>query len=326
MNASVAATSLRSRVLEYAERRLPALTRLKRPESLPILLDRHRIYVLPTRFGLLYSAVLIVMLVGALNYNNNPALLLACLLGAASYQSVFQAFRMLNRLEVHALRAEPCHAGDPLRVSLHFRTAARPRQSLRLQTQERETVFDLADDGTITLEFPAVQRGWQRLQRLRLSSEYPFGLFHVWSWLNPEFAALVYPRLEANAPALPRSGAEAQARTVRMSGDELASLREYRPDDPQRNIAWKASARHDRLLVKEFELRRGHEVVLDYAALRGLPHEARISRLARWVCEAETAQQPYALLLPGRRLDAALGAEHRHACLRELALLPGAAP
>jgi len=324
MNASVAASRW-SRILEYAERRLPALTRLKRPETLPILLDRRRIYVLPTRFGLLYSAVLATMLLGALNYNNNPALLLTCLLGAASYQSVFQAFRALNRLELHALRAEACHAGDPLLVHLYFRGNGRRRQSLRLQTSTQETVFDLADDGSISVEFSAPQRGWQPLPRLRLSSEYPFGLFHVWSWLNPEFAALVYPRLEVNAPPLPHAGSETAARTTRMSGDELASLREYRPDDPQRNIAWKASARHDRLLVKEFELRRGQEIVLDYAALQGLDHEARISRLARWVGAAEIAQRPYALCLPGRRLGPALGTEHRHACLRELALLPGAA-
>lgn len=326
MNASVAPASLWSRLLEYAERRLPALTRLKRAETVPILLNRHRIYVLPTRFGLLYSAVLIVMLLGALNYNNNPALLLTCLLGAASYQSVFQAFRMLNRLQLSALRVEPCHAGDMLRANLHFDIDARPRRSLRLQADDHETVFDLADDGAIVLEVAAPQRGWRRLGRMRLSCEYPFGLFHVWSWLNPETAALVYPRLEANAPPLPRAGAATASRTVRMSGDELASLREYRPDDPQRNIAWKASARHERLLVKEFELRRGQEIVLDYAQLHGLPHEARISRLARWVCQAETVQQPYALHLPQRRLGPALGVEHRHACLRELALLPGAAP
>ena len=326
MNASVATPSLWSRLLEYAERRLPALTRLKRAENLPIQLNRHRIYVLPTRFGLLYSAVLIVMLVGALNYNNNPALLLTCLLGAASYQSVFQAFRMLNQLQLAALRAAPCHAGDVLRASLHFHIDDRPRRSLRLQTEGHETVFDLPHDGAIVLDISAPQRGWRRLGRMRLSSEYPFGLFHVWSWLNPEFAALVYPRLEATPPPLPRAGAATASRTVRMSGDELASLREYRPDDPQRNIAWKASARHDRLLVKEFELRRGQEIVLDYAALHGLDHESRVSRLARWVCQAETAQQPYALQLPERRLGPALGMEHRHACLRELALLPGAAP
>ena len=46
-------------------------------------MHRRRIYVLPTRFGLAYSCVLVVMLLGALNYNNNPAMLLTCLIAAA---------------------------------------------------------------------------------------------------------------------------------------------------------------------------------------------------------------------------------------------------
>jgi hypothetical protein len=44
------------------------------------------------------------------------------------------------------------------------------------------------------------------------------------------------------------------------------------------------------------------------------------------VCLAEAARQPYALNLPQARIEAAHGPEHRHACLRALALAPGAAP
>ena len=166
----------------------------------------------------------------------------------------------------------------------------------------------------------------ERPGRLRLCSQYPFGLFEVWSWINPEFAALVYPRLEANPPPLPRHGAPAQREVERSGGGELAALRTYQTGDPPRNIAWKASARRDELLVKEFESPRGFEVVLDYASLRGLTHEDRLARLAAWVCMAEAARQPYALNLPQARIEAALGPEHRHACLRALALAPGAAP
>ncbi|MHB8678689.1 MAG: DUF58 domain-containing protein [Rudaea sp.] len=326
MNASAANASLKTRLFEYAERRLPALTRLKRSEPLPIRLDRHRIYVLPTRFGLMLSALLLVMLLGALNYNNNPALLLTCLLAAAAYQSVFAAFAALNRLEVSAVRAEPCHAGDDLVVGIHFHTASRPRHSLRLRAGNSEISFDLDADGTAGLRIPTAQRGWLRPGRLRLSSEYPFGLFEVWSWINPEFAALVYPRLETNPPPLPQHGARAQREADRSGGDELAALRTYQTGDPPRNIAWKASARRDELLVKEFETPRGHEVVLDYAALRGLAHEDRLARLAAWVCLAEFQCAPYALSLRETHIDAGLGAQHRHACLRALALAPGAAP
>src|SRR5438067_517591 len=37
------------------------------------------------------------------------------------------------------------------------------------------------------------------------------------------------------------------------SGSELLDLRDYLPGDPPKMIAWKASARRDRLMTKEFE-------------------------------------------------------------------------
>ena len=326
MNTAKAWAPLWSRVLEFAERRLPALTRLKQQESLPIRLHRRRIYVLPTRFGLLFSAVLTVMLLGALNYNNNPALLLTCLLGAASYQSVFQAFRMLDRIELRAVHADPCYAGELLRLALSFDANSRPRLSLGASCGGQETLFDVGRDGAaVHVTVPTQQRGWIRPGRILLRCEYPFGLFQVWSWLNPDFATLVYPRLEEQAAPLPQALDAAAERPLRRIGDEFGMLRDYHPSDPRRSIAWKASARHDSLLVKEFEQRRGDEIVLDWDATAPLPYEARISRLARWVHDAEARNLPYVLRLPDERIGPGQGADHRHACLRALALLPGGA-
>jgi len=326
LTASSALAPWRSRILAIAERRLPALTRLKQPEALPIRLHRHRIYVLPTRFGLLFSAVLLVMLMGALNYNNNPALLLTCLLGAACYQSVFQAFRCINGVQLASLQGEPCHAGEPLNINLSFQADGRPRRSLRLRVAEEETVFDIAGgDGRVRTSVPASSRGWCRIGRVRLYSEYPFGLFQVWSWLNPEFAALIYPRLEVGPPPLPHADDAAAEVATKRFGDEFAMLRDYHPSDPRRSIAWKASARHDTLLVKEFEQRRGQDVALEWSATAALVYEARISRLAAWVQAAEAAQLRYVLRLPDQSVGPGLGPDHRHACLRALALLPGAA-
>lgn len=315
-----------SRLLAAAERRLPALTRLKRSEALPILLNRHRIYVLPTRYGLIFSALLLLMLLGALNYNNNPALLLTCLLGAASYQSVFQAFRALNRVELRALRALPCHAGDALPLELSFAADARPRRALRARIGDAEAQFDLGahSDGIVRLAVPAARRGWQRPGRIRLYCEYPFGLFRAWSWLNPDASALVYARLEESSAPLPQAHDAASDIPVRRHGDEFGMLRDYHPSDPRRAIAWKASARHGTLLVKEFEQRAGRDIVLDWAATAALPYEARISRLARWVEDAEAAHQPYLLRLPDTQIGPGIGPDHRHACQRALALMPGA--
>lgn len=321
-------------LLGLAEQRLPALTRLKRAETLPIALHRRRIYVVPTRFGLVYTGMLLIMLLGALNYSNNPAMLLTCLLGAAAYQSVFSGFRELNRIALRAIKARPCHAGDALHLSLHVDSGQSARHALHLRmenaggvTGSDDVVFDIAAEGTVSVEasIPALRRGWQPVGRIRIWSEYPFGLFHVWSWLHPQYRALVYPRAEGNAPPFPESGsAAANLAIVRRGGDELSMLRDYHPSDARRLIAWKASARHDTLLVKEFDRPQSREIVLDWQSVEGLEHEARISRLAAWVERAESLRVPYALALPALRVGPGLGGEHQQSCLRALALLPDA--
>ena len=103
---------------QWFERRLPALTRLRQPEPLPIELDRRRIYILPTAFGLGFGVLLLVMLAGALNYANNAALLLTCLLGSAAAASMLLAFRTLDGLRLCSIRASHAIAGDPLELVL----------------------------------------------------------------------------------------------------------------------------------------------------------------------------------------------------------------
>lgn len=327
MNASIAA--LRARVLAEAERRLPALTRLRRPEALPVRLDRRRIYVLPTGFGIAFCLLLFVMLIGALNYGNNPAVLLTCLLGASCGASLFFGFRVLAGLRLASLRADEAHAGDRLVLHLRFGADGRARQALRLlgTDAEGEAVFALPaqEDAAIALAFPAKRRGWFRPGRIRIWTDYPLGLFQVWSWVNPDVSFLVYPAIETPAPPLPAGAGQLGEHAQMGASEEHSGLRDYRTSDASRLIAWKASIRHDTLLVRDAERRSGEMLALDYASLGGLDHESRLSRLAAWVLAAEAEQRRYLLRLPGEDFGPGLGLAHRLDCLRALALVPHAA-
>lgn len=314
---------LLQRLYPWAERRLPALTRYRRPENLPIELHRRRIYIVPTRFGLGFSILLMVMLVGALNYGNNAALLLTCLLGAASAASMLVAFRSLNGLRLSHIGAGHAVAGHVLEITLSFE-AERVRQAIRLDLGDQSTAFALTASGThrVQMSLPTHQRGWQPLPRLRLWSSWPLGLFRAWSWLHPDQAVLVWPRAEAGGPP-PQAPAE-DARQLRLHhGDELATLRDYRVGDPQRHIAWKASARHPDLMVKDFEQPQHRpQWLLDWRQLPGLDNEARIARLARWVDEARARQRSYSLWLPGSAIAVGNGPLHYVHCMNALAQLP----
>jgi uncharacterized protein (DUF58 family) len=318
--------SFRQRLLLIAERRLPALTRLRAAEPLPILLHRRRIYVLPSPFGIGFAMLLVIMQMGALNYSNNPALLLTSLLAAAAWMSLFAGFRTLTGLELTAISASECHAGDVVHLGCRFARSRRSRPNLRLRWSGLDSAFaiDTVAEPEVVVTLPCERRGWMRPGRLKLWTDQPLGLFLIWSWLNPELSILVYPAIEPNPPPFPQGGRGRGGRLARGEGDEYSGLRDYRSGDPQRRIAWKASARHESLLVRESELQINEDLHFDYSALQGLDAEARIRRLAAWILAAERAGLNYVLELPDQRIGPRLGDLHRHACLRALALLPDA--
>ncbi|TWI06765.1 DUF58 domain-containing protein [Aerolutibacter ruishenii] len=308
--------------------RAAALARPRHPEAMPARLDRRRVYVLPTRFGLFYGVLLSAMLLGALNYNNNPALLLALLLAGTGLASLVAAHLQLTGLEIVAVDGEPVAAGRPLVLRLHATAPPdRVRRGLQVafvRTPADRTVLHLDQGhGEADLSLPTRQRGWLDIPRLTISTIRPLGLARAWAYVWPDAPLLVYPAPEPAGPPLPEGAGDRADNRLHPAGEDVHHLRPYRPGDARRAIAWKPSARRDQLIVREYEQPQGAETTLDWSSLRALPHEARIARLARWVDEAERTGRRYRLALPGQpTLGPDHGPHHRHACLRALALMP----
>ncbi|MEO5628606.1 MAG: DUF58 domain-containing protein, partial [Thermomonas sp.] len=161
-----------------------ALVRPKQPESLPVQINRRRIYVLPTGFGLFFSLLIFTMLIGGLNYNNNPALLLVFLLAAIANNSLARGHLMLSGVRLKALHAEPVFAGQRMTLRLRFDAeGARDRAGMELLCADARVYFDLpaAEEIEVAVDVPTVRRGWMYSGRLRLSTLRPLGLARAWS-------------------------------------------------------------------------------------------------------------------------------------------------
>ncbi|HUA78787.1 MAG TPA: DUF58 domain-containing protein [Dyella sp.] len=309
------------RLQQWAERRLPALTRHRRQEELPIELHRRRIYIVPTGFGMAFTLLLLVMLVGSLNYSNNAALLLTCLLGAATSISMLIAFRTLNGLRIRGVRAGHAMAGQPIDITFDVE-ASSLRQAVRLDLADVSQSFDVNRRTDVRVSIPTEFRGWLSVPRFRIWTTWPLGLFRAWSWVNPHYAVLVWPRPETFGPS-PTLPLEDHRRQRLHRGEDLASLRDYRGGDSMRHIAWKASARHENLLVKDYEQPEAREEWrLDWRHLRGLDNETRISRLTRWLDEAQAQGRQWSLWLPSEVIGIGGGPAHYAHCMSALALLP----
>ncbi len=308
---------LRARIAEWARRR-------QGPDAPPFIFHSRRIYILPTRLGMAFSAMLVVMLIAGLNYANSAAMFLTFLLGGFALVSMHQCHRNLLRTSFITASAPPVFAGAPGVLHITLGNDARfARYGIEVTALDgKPASIDIPIDGHAqgSVALPAAKRGVLRIGRLHVSTSYPYNLFRAWTWVHLPLEVLVYPRAHGSTPMPLESGRKTGTRAMALAGaDEWRSLRPFRDGDSPRQVAWKAYARGAPLLVKEYSALGAELRLFDFGQLAHLEIEARLEQLARWVVDAESRGERYALAMPGHFFEPDSGPQHRHECLEALA-------
>lgn len=300
------------------------LLRHDRAQAGPINLDRRRVYILPTRAGLLFTFVLLAMLIGAINYNNSLAYALTFLLASLTVVSILYTFRNLHGLIVHAGHPAEVFAGGSVHFPIALESHHGERLAIAVQLDHGEPLFADVAQGEkrwIELHLTSLQRGWLPLPRLTVSTLYPLGLFRAWGNLRFDARALIYPSPATDQPMpIPEVAGCMTGGDLGHGSDDFAQLRPYHPGDSLHHVHWKAYAREMGLLVKQFGASRSPELWISWQAATARDIESRLSQLCRWVLDAEVAGFAYGLLMPGHRVEPARGDAHRRRCLEILAL------
>jgi len=300
-------------------------------DTLPVMLARRRLYILPTRAGLTFGSLWILMLLAALNYGNSLALFFTFLLAGFALVAMNDCHRNLLGITLASVSAPAVFARSAGALALTLENpAARARPGVEAALDEAPlTGVDLAPHGRGRLELPLLpaRRGIVRIDRVRLTSSHPFGLFRTWTWVHLPIEVLVYPHPHGSLPRPITSGRHPGESSRDGSGlDEWMGLKLFRDGDSPRQVDWKAYAREAPLMVKEYSPAGADLCLFDFAQLRIPGVEERLSQLARWVVDAEAGGERYGLALPGVELAPNRGPEHRHHCLAALALYGIEAP
>ena len=293
-------------------------------ETGTVVLNQRRIYILPTRQGFAFAFVLVLMLLGDINYNLSLGYVLTFLLATTGGISMLHAFRNMAQIEIHAGQIEPVFAREQARFVFHFNNpGSLERHQIHLHDDDgHHVVFDLPAQSSTPVQFDitAPQRGWLDSGRLTLHTEFPLGLFHAWSYIHFDVRCLVYPKPAAPQP-LPAASAQEGSGKLQARGDEdFAGLRNYVAGDAMPRIAWKALAREQGLQVKQFSAFQGQELWLDWSQLPDIAPERKLELLTRWVLDADAQGLIFGLRLPDGEVMPQHNAAHRAECLRRLAL------
>jgi uncharacterized protein (DUF58 family) len=325
-------------IKQYFRRRFEKwVFRLGGPESGEAFLSQRRVFIIPTKAGLMFIGMLVVLFIGSTNYSLSLGFGLTFLIAGCGLIDMHLTFRNLAYLHLSSGRTAEVFAGEEAQFECRLINRRKNhRYAIWLGfvgegLPDLYQAVDIASNATcnVVLSTMAKSRGWLAAPRVRLYTRFPLGLLNAWSYWKPDAQVLVYPLPETNAPPLPMDGGEKSDGQGHAGQDHFAGVRAYKPGDPIKHLAWRQIARVDTaaggaLVTKHFEGGAASELMLDYARLpRAMDVEMKLSRMTRWVLDAEMQGLPYAFRIGDISYATAIGPAHQNACLRALALYEG---
>lgn len=317
---------MRSDTAPFWQRRWLRWLNRRLPRSQSTVLNQRRIFILPSRQGMLFLAVTLVIFIGGINYANSLILAIAFMLVSLFIVSKLHTYANLSGLTISAGRAENSFAGEQafFEIVLSRASGAKRRQyqAITLSWGEESITVDLLDEdqAAFWLALPAAERGVLQPPRLRVETRFPLGLLKAWTLIQLDQQCLVYP--EPREGELPSAGLtdDEEGTKTRNSGSDFEGLRVYSAGDNPRHIGWKQYAAGRGLNTKYFVDHLADRVALNWHGMSGLDAEERLSVLCYWVLELSEQGQAFSLELPAVFVPESTGQLHRDQCLKLLAL------
>ena len=306
------------------KRRLSQWFGNRMPIADTIILQQRSTYILPTKAGMLMVAIVLLMMIGATNYQNNLAFLLTFMIISIGLVSILFTFNNLQGLLFKTGATKSVYAGESLMVITRVMSqSGQSHMTIGAGFNKKELFFVDVDDvqgNQFSLPITASKRGWFYLPRIMATSSFPFGLLRVWSWFKFCSPILIYPNpIEPPVNGDQKGADEDEGESSKSGVDDLYGLKTYQPGDSISRIDWKAFARERGLFTKEFVSYQSQDFVFDWSDFPSADDELKLSYLCYLVKEASHCNYEYSLRLPNISIDKNSGDNHQVKCLRALA-------
>lgn len=299
-----------------------------------------------TPAGLMFSIMVMLVAVLALSSGNNLLYVLVAVLVATLALSLFASRSILSRVDVELRYPERTSAGETVCFDLTIGNRRRlfPVLSLTATLIEQSSwsrrlmrvehgylpLLPRRTEAQVRAERCFLRRGVYRLRGFRLETRSPFGFFEHRRLMPVDgqmrIHPLVYPLTDFESLRRRLPGQEESLR--KGSGGDLYAIRDAQGRDPHHHVDWKASARANRLMVREFtnEDQWQMTIILDCVdeGREGSEqyYETAIAVAASLADELSRRGAQIQLLTPSRTIPFGSGSAQRLAILDLLAELP----
>ncbi|WP_448213924.1 hypothetical protein [Colwellia sp. MEBiC06753] len=297
------------------------------PKAQQFELSNRNIFIFPSSFGLVFLFVVLLLFLLGTNYQNNVIILLSYLMASFFITCTLAAFFNVKGLVVSSNAKAKGFNQQVINIELVIKAQA-PKYNLSIGYRQLPmTLIKQVDQvQRAHIVYQARQRGIIKPGRVKIVSEYPFGLFRVWSWLDFDHEITVYPAPKAIASSQLNNtlacGEQGLHASTGNTGDEFYELRAFQLGESMSRVAWKQLARGQGKLTKHYQEQIGQSQVLSLDMLPPAPIETRLSYLCYLILQYSQTDTDFGLSLPNQQIAINHGDQHKHLSLTALARYP----
>ncbi len=293
----------------WIERRLP--------EQKQVTLNQSKIFIVPTRQGLLLLVIAILVLLLAINFESALNYALAFWLISMLWVAVHLTFRNLSGLTLLAHSGTLVRVGDTTEVTIKLLSKSRVNRGvLELIHQEWGAVQVAVSELETTVVLPLVarHRGPVMPPRFRIESRFPFGLIVAWSQVHLDVKGWAYPEAQQFERITSISDSEDDDLSVndhffKQGSEDFHSLRSYVPGDSIKRLHWPGFSR-DLLLVKSFSDYQSSDEMIEWDQFPSLPTELKLKAIAYYCDYFYSKNAPFGIKIPNQEIEPDKGVEH----------------
>ena len=246
------------------------------------------------RDGLIFMTITAVLFLGSVAREVNLLLFFASMLTTLLFLDFIMGRRSLRKLFIHRSLPTSIHAGDSFLITISLENLRKKKTVWSILVEDLiipdpsvygkssllgkhpkfykpACYFEEVRSGNTIRKTYAGQlplRGKYNFKSLTISTRFPLGFFRCARIQNETASILVFPkigRLTERWFNLYRLQSEERNRSrnaVSRTSNELAGIRNWQSGDTRKWIHWPASAKHQKILVRQFEEMQNQDIAI----------------------------------------------------------------
>jgi len=279
-------------------------------------MKKANVYIMPTKLGFIYIAILFTIFLIGLTYTNNLTLLTAFIMLTYFITQMLKSNQIIKNVNLESINIKNDFSDNLISINAKIPNNENYKYIMcsifENKTEYSPTKFN--NSSSNILGQISLKRKKYKINRVKFYSYGPSSLFYVWRYFKHETVIYVYPKRETKSLSDIYSQSLSQAS---INEEEFSHHIPYVPGMSAKRIDWNVFARSEQLYWKKHIGSNNSDIIIDIENLEG-DFEGKLSHAAYLIDYLFKNNIKWTLKYKGKISESKTGINHHSYCLEIL--------